>query len=206
MTTRALLVTLAQPNPDQLDTFRSYVESSTRLATDVGGEVSSRFPVRHLHGDAPATIFGLATFPDATVIDEMFRGPDYQALVPDRDKGIDGVNAYTVERPPLTELDDPTGGAVYLVVIAAPDPVAADDLAAYQQASGPVFAKHGATPVAQLPIAGHPIGDTPAVFISVLAFPSADAVDAVFADPAYLAVVGLRDRALPSLNLYVTTD
>ncbi|MBN4047476.1 DUF1330 domain-containing protein [Acidimicrobiaceae bacterium AH-315-P05] len=35
-------------------------------------------------------------------------------------------------------------------------------------------------------------------------FPSADAVEAFFQDDAYQAVVDVRDRALRSLNLYVS--
>lgn len=204
MTDRSLLITLAQPNPEQMETFQSYVMASTQLAVDVGGEVSSRFQVRHLHGDAPASIFGFATFPDSQVIDEMFSASSYQALVPDRDKSVEHVNAYVIDDPALAELDDPAEGGAYLVVVAAPNPDAGADLAAYQQASGPVFAKHGAKPVAQLPIAGRPVGDTPAAFVSVLEFASAEAIDAVFADPAYVAVVGVRDRALASLNIYAT--
>ncbi len=204
MTNNALLVTFAQPNQEQIEIFQSYVGGSTQLAIDVGGVVSSRFPVRHLHGDAPATVFGLATFPSAAVIDDMFAGPTYQALVPDRDKSVDSVNAYTIEDPSLVELADPADGGVYLVVVAAPNPDAGDDLATYQAASGPIFGRHGAKPVAQLPIAAHPVGETPAAFISVLEFPSAAAVDAVFADPEYVAVLDVRDRALASLNLYVT--
>ncbi len=206
MTNNTLLVTFAQPNAEQTETFHSYVGSSTQLAVDVGGEVSSRFAVRHLHGDAPASVFGFATFPSAPVINDMFEGPDYQKLVPSRQASVDSVNAYIVDEPELTALEDPTGDAVYLIVVGAPNPDATDDLVAYRQASGPIFANHGAEPVAQLPVTGHPIGDTRAGFISILTFPSADAVDAVFSDPAYLAVVDVRDRALPSLNLYVTVD
>lgn len=204
MTNNTLLVTFAKPDPTQLEIFGSYVGASTELAIEAGGEVSSRFPVAHIHGDAPASVFGFATFPSSAAITDMFDSAAYQALVPDRDKSVESVNAYIVEDAPLTALDDPTDGAVYLAVVAAPNPAAMDDLATYQQASGPIFGKHGAAPVAQLPITGHPVGDTPAAFVSILSVPSAEAVDAIFADPAYVAVVDIRDRALSSLNIYAT--
>ncbi len=204
MTNNTLLITFAKPDPTELEMFGSYVGASTELAIEAGGEVSSRFPVTHIHGDAPASIFGFATFPSSTAINDMFDSKAYQALVPDRDKSVESVNAYIVEDPSLTALDDPEDGAVYLAVVAAPNPEAMDDLATYQQASGPIFAKHGATPVAQLPVSGHPVGGTPAAFVSILSVPSAEAAEAIFADPAYVAVVDIRDRALSSLNIYAT--
>lgn len=204
MTNNTLLITFAKPDPEQLETFGAYVGASTELAIEAGGEVSSRFQVEHLHGDAPASVFGFATFPSSAAITDMFDSDAYQALIPDRDKSVVSVNAYIVEDPSLMALDDPTDGAVYLAVVAAPNPEAMDDLATYQQASGPIFGKHGAAPVAQLPISGHPVGDTPAAFVSILRLPSADAARAVFADPAYVAVVDIRDRALSSLDIYAT--
>lgn len=206
MTNNTLLITFAKPDPTQLEVFGSYVGASTELAIEAGGEVSSRFPVAHVHGDAPASIFGFATFPNPRAINDMFDSEAYQALVPDRDKGVESVNAYIVDDAALTALDDPSDGAVYLAVVAAPNPAAMDDLAAYQKASGPIFGKHGATPVAQLPITGHPVGDTPAAFVSILSVPSAEAVEAIFADPAYVAVTDIRDRALSSLNIYTTVQ
>ena len=198
-----LLVTLAQPDPDEVERFHGYVGASTELALVAGAEVSSRFPVRSVIGDAPAAVFGLATFPSADAITTMFDGDAYRALVPDRDKSLVSVNAYIVDDTPVTELPDPAGA--YLVVVAAPNPEAMPDLQAYQQASGPLFAKYGARPVAQLPVSGRPVGDTPAAFIAVLEFDSeADAI-AVFDDPEYQEIVPLRDRGMASLNVYVTT-
>ena len=45
--------------------------------------------------------------------------------------------------------------------VAAPNPDATADLHAYQAGSGPIFARHGARPGAQLPVSGRPIGNTP---------------------------------------------
>ena len=199
----SLLVTLAKPNPDETDVFQGYVQESTALAIEAGGEVSSRIGVRHLHGDAPAVVFGLAVFPSAQAIAEMFDGEAYRSLIPARDASIECVNAYTVASPMLTELPALDDDAVFLVTVAAPNPDALEDLAAYQQAAGPLAAKHGGAPVAQLPIAAQPVGETPAAFIALAAFPSVDAVDAFFEDPEYRAIVEVRDRALSSLNLYV---
>ena len=203
MSNQTLLVTFAQPNPDETETFAGYVGASTELALEAGGEVSSRFGVRHLHGDAPAAVFGFATFPSADTIDTMFDSDAYQALVPAREQSLDSVNAYIVDDTPATDLPDPDG--VYLVTVAAPNPDAMDELAAYQQVAGPLAAKHGGAPVVNLPVTGHPVGVTPAAFVGVVEFPSTDAVDAFFADPDYEASIPTRDRALTSLNVYVTT-
>ena len=201
-TNTALLITLAKPVPDEAETFHGYVEASTHLALDAGGVVSSRVGVDHVHGDAPAVVFGLATFPDVDAITEMFAAQPYQDLIPARERSIESVNAYAVADTPIAELPDHDG--VLLVTVAAPNPEAMDDLAAYQQVAGPVSARHGAQPVAQLPVAAHPVGSTPAAFVAIAAFPSRDAVDAFFADPDYLEAIPLRDRALSSLNLYVS--
>ena len=52
-TNTTLLVTLAKPNLEEIETFQGYVEASTDLALAAGGVVSSRFSVDHLEGDAP---------------------------------------------------------------------------------------------------------------------------------------------------------
>ncbi|MEM9651343.1 MAG: DUF1330 domain-containing protein [Actinomycetota bacterium] len=204
MSNNTLLITLAKPNREQTETFHGYVGASTELAIAAGAEVSSRFGVRPLLGDAPADVFGLATFPSSEAITTMFDSPAYQELVPAREQGIDCVNAYVVDDTPITELADPDGA--YLVVVAAPNPEAADDLKSYQAGAGPVFAKHGGRPTAQLPVTARPVGNTPAAFVSVIEFPSAEAAEAVFDDPDYQSLVDARDRGLASLNVYVTTS
>ena len=201
----SLLLTFAQPDPEHAETFQSYVAASTELAIAAGGEVSSRFQVRPVLGDTPAAIFGLATFPSVDAIDEMFASKAYRALIPAREAGLRAVNAYAIEDAPLSELPDLDGDRVYLVTVAVPDPNGADALAAYQQAAGPLAAKHGGRPVAQLPVATHPVGDTPAAFVAVAEFPSATAVEAFFGDDDYAAVTEVRDRAFRVLNVYVTT-
>ena len=132
----------------------------------------------------------------------MFDSPAYQELIPARDKSIDCVNAYVVDDTPITDLADPDG--VYLITVAAPDPEHMEDLGAYQKVAGPMSAKHGAIPVTNLPITGHPVGGTPAAFIGIAQFPSADAVHDFLNDPEYTPIIPTRDRALRSLNLYVT--
>ncbi len=203
MTNKSLLITFAQPNPEEIETFQFYVKASTELAIGAGGEVSSRFGVRPVLGDAPAAVFGLATFPDAAAINDMFESDEYQALIPAREASLDAVNAYVVDEPSLLELPELEGDAVYLVTAAAPNPDNTDDLATYQQAAGPLAAKHGAQPVAQLPLASHPVGDTPAAFVAVARFPSSEAVDTFFQDDDYLAIVDVRDRSMSAFNVYV---
>lgn len=201
-TNTTLLVTLAKPNLEEIETFQGYVEASTDLALAAGGVVSSRFSVDHLEGDAPAVVFGLASFPSAQAITTMFDSPTYQDLIPARDKSIESVNAYIIDDTPITELDAPDG--VYLITVAAPDPEAMTDLAEYQKVAGPMAAKHGAVPVTNLPVTGRPVGETPAGFIGIVRFPSADDVQAFLDDPEYTPIIPTRDRALRSLNLYVT--
>ena len=203
MSNKTLLITLAQPEPDRTETFHGYVGESTELALEAGGKVSSRFGVRQLIGETPATIFGFATFPSRDAITTMFDSPEYHELVPAREESIAAVNAYIVDDTPITELAHPDGA--YLVVVAAPNPDATADLLAYQAGSGPIFARHGGRSGAQLPVSGRPIGNTPATFVAVVEFPSAEAAEAVFEDPDYKALIPARDRGLSTLNVYVTT-
>ena len=56
MSNNPLRVTLAKPDPDQVDIFHGYVVASTQPAIDAGGEVSSRFGLAHIHGDAPLSL------------------------------------------------------------------------------------------------------------------------------------------------------
>ena len=203
-TNTALLITLAKPVPEEAETFHGYVEGSTQLALDAGAVVSSRIGVEHVHGDAPAVVFGLATFPTVDAITDMFASASYQELVPARDKSIESVNAYAVADTPIAELPEYDG--VLLITVAAPNPEAMEDLAAYQQVAGPVSARHGAQPLVQLPIAAHPVGHTPAAFVGIAVFPSRDAIESFFADPDYVQAIPLRDRALRSLELYVSAE
>lgn len=196
------LITFAQPIPEEMERFQGYVGTATELSLQAGAEVGNRFPVRSVIGDVPAAIFGFASFPSAEAISTLFAGDAYQAIVPDRDKSLAAVNAYTIENAPVVDLPDPNGA--YLVIAAAPNPEAMEDLQAYQAASGPLFAKHGARPVAQFPVTDQPVGHTPAAFVAVLEFDSAEAAVAVFDDPDYQAIVPQRDRGLAALNVYVT--
>lgn len=198
-----LVVTFAQPNPEEMERFQRYVGTATELSVAAGAVPTSRFGVRLIIGDVPAAVFGFATFPSTQSVNDVFDSDEYQAIVPDREKSLDAVNAYIVDDAPIGDLPAPDG--VYLVIAAAPNPEHVADLQAYQAGSGPIFAKHGARPVVQLPVTGQPVGDTPAAFIAVLEFDSAEAVDAVFADPDYEELVPARERGLAALNVYVTT-
>ena len=197
------LITLAQPVPEEMERFQGYVGAATELSLAAGAQVGNRFGVRPVVGDVPAAVFGFASFPSAEAITTLFDGDAYQALVPDRDKSLAAVNAYIVDDTATVDLPD-TDGA-YLVIAAAPNPEAIEDLQAYQAASGPLFAKYGARPVAQFAVAGQPVGTTPAAFIAVIEFDSPEAAVAVFDDPDYQAIVPQRDRGLAALNVYVTT-
>lgn len=202
MTNPALVLTLVQPNPAKIDAFHGYVGAATELARQAGGAPSSRFGVRSVLGDAPASIFGLATFPSAEAATTMFQSGDYKALVPARDGSVEALNAYVVDAAPMSSLPDPNG--VYMIVLGAPNPEAKEDLAAYQKVAGTVAAKHGGKPIVKMPISAQVAGTTRAAFLTIAEFPSAEAVEAFFADPDYEPIVETRNRALPSLSVYVT--
>lgn len=202
MSNNALVLTLVQPKPAAIEAFHGYVGAATELAGKAGGAPSSRFGLRHVLGDAPAVIFGLATFPSADAATSMFASDAYQGLVSQRDDSVDSLNAYVIDAAPFDALPEPEG--VYMLVLAAPNPDAMEDVVAYQKVAGQVMEKHGGKTVAKLPIGGRVAGSTPAAFLAVAEFPSADAIDAFFADADYRPIVPTRDRAFASLNVYAT--
>jgi uncharacterized protein (DUF1330 family) len=202
MTNSALVLTFVQPKPSEIDAFHGYVGAATELAREAGGAPSSRFGVRSVLGDAPAAVFGLATFPTAEAATTMFESDAYKALVPARDGSVQSLNAYVVDAAPVSSLPDPDG--VYMVVVGAPNPEAKEDLEAYQRVATQLVGKHGGKPVVKMPIASQVAGKTPAAFMAVAQFPSADAVEAFFNDADYKPIIETRNRALPTLNVYVT--
>lgn len=91
----AILITVAAPNPAEMETLGQYAKESFDIANRYGANILSRYTsIEQIHGEAPAAIIGLAEFPSAETIKEMFDSKEYKALLPMRDKALTSLNLY----------------------------------------------------------------------------------------------------------------
>lgn len=94
----------------------------------------------------------------------------------------------------------------FMIVMASIDASKKDALKRYLGGARPVFAAHGGKPLGQWAVASSRAGDSKATHIIVMEFPSTAAVEAVFADPAYLELVPARGEAFPVLDIKICTE
>ena len=95
---------------------------------------------------------------------------------------------------------------VFLMIEATPNPSEMDALQTYQSKTPPIAKKYGAVPVATYDVETALIGDKkPGVFV-VLSFPNREAIDGLFNDPDYLAIIPLRDLGFSDVRFYVVNE
>ena len=95
---------------------------------------------------------------------------------------------------------------VFLHIEATPNPNEIDALQSYLSQAPKIVREHAGIPIATYDVVQALDGaDGPAVFV-VISFPDKDAIDNLFADPAYKLIVPLRDRAFSHLRFYVTSE
>ncbi|WDE07102.1 DUF1330 domain-containing protein [Thalassomonas viridans] len=99
---------------------------------------------------------------------------------------------------------------VFLHIEARPNPKEMESLQAYSSQVPAIAKAHGAVPIATYDVETS-LADTrdtqqiPAVFM-VVSFPSRDAIMDFFKDPAYEALVPLRDRGFNHIRFYITSE
>ena len=202
-TQEALLITLALPNPTEMETMGHYAERSFALASEYGAKVLARFSVtEHLYGTVPTAIVGIARFPSVETIKEMFDSDAYAPLIPHREKAIKVLNVY-ISQPNVSVEIEPNPDKAHLITLATQNMNDKDALQAYQQQAGPLAGKYGAKPIAQIGIGETYFGSHQAGFLSLAEFPNEDDIQGLFNDGDYQSLGTLRDKALSSLNLYV---
>ncbi|MEH6578970.1 MAG: DUF1330 domain-containing protein [Amphritea sp.] len=95
---------------------------------------------------------------------------------------------------------------VFLMVEATPNPEQKEALQSYLSQAPVVTKAHGGVPVAKYDVeTALDDGENPAVF-AVISFPSRDAIEALFSDPAYKALVPERDRGFDHLRYYIVSE
>jgi uncharacterized protein (DUF1330 family) len=95
---------------------------------------------------------------------------------------------------------------VFFMFEATPYPNERDALKAYLSQTPAIAKEYGATPVATYDVVTALVGDKkPGVFM-VLSFPTRAAIDGLFNDPAYQALIPLRDRGFSDVCFYVVNE
>lgn len=95
---------------------------------------------------------------------------------------------------------------VFLHIEATPNPHEMDAVQSYMSQAPRIISTHGGVPIATYDVEHALDGeDSPAVFV-VLSFPNKDAINSLFEDRAYQAIVPLRDRGFSHLRFYVTSE
>ncbi|MEH6348118.1 MAG: DUF1330 domain-containing protein [Bermanella sp.] len=95
---------------------------------------------------------------------------------------------------------------VFLMVEATPNPAEMAAMQSYLSKAPVITKEHGGVPVATYDVASVLDNNAkPAVF-AVISFPSKEAIDNLFSDPAYEALVAERDRGFSHLRYYIVNE
>lgn len=94
----------------------------------------------------------------------------------------------------------------YMLVTCTLDTSKLADFKHYVSHARPIFAANGGKPVGQFATEATLFGDAETTHVIVMAFPSAQAIHAVFADPAYQALIPARTAAFPRLQILISSD
>jgi len=95
---------------------------------------------------------------------------------------------------------------VFLHIEATPNPNGMEALQAYSGQVPAIAQKHGAVPVATYDVeSAFDSEEKPGLF-AVVSFPSRDAIMNFFEDPAYQAIIPLRDRGFSRIRFYMTSE
>jgi uncharacterized protein (DUF1330 family) len=98
----------------------------------------------------------------------------------------------------------------YMMVLCGIDPSKTAEFTHYVTHARPIFGANGGRPVGQYAteatIVGDGVGDGETTHVIVMEFPSEEAIRAVFADPAYQALIPARAAAFPRLQILISKD
>ena len=93
MEDKAILVVEATPNPENMEDLQKYGSKSYSILAKHGGVPVANYKVESTmgSGDSPAMV-GVFSFPNKQAIEDLLiNDPDYQQIVPFRDKGFKSI-------------------------------------------------------------------------------------------------------------------
>ncbi|MEO1449448.1 MAG: DUF1330 domain-containing protein [Bacteroidota bacterium] len=91
-----------------------------------------------------------------------------------------------------------------MIVIARINPAGEAALKAYLEGAGPLFKAAGGQPVNKYKLAKQIVGENTMSLVSIMEFPSQEALEGVFASDAYKALLPHRDQAFSKLEVFVS--
>lgn len=95
---------------------------------------------------------------------------------------------------------------VFLLIEATPNPIEKDAMQSYLTKASVVTKEHGGVPVATYDVETVlDDDDKPAVF-AVISFPSREAIKNLFNDPAYKALIPMRDLGFSSVRYFIVNE
>jgi uncharacterized protein (DUF1330 family) len=94
----------------------------------------------------------------------------------------------------------------YMLVTCKIDAAQAGAFKQYVGNARPLFAAYGGKPAGQYAVASTLVGSADTTHVIVMEFPSADAIRACLADPAYVALIPFRSLAFPTLHIAIAAD
>jgi uncharacterized protein (DUF1330 family) len=95
---------------------------------------------------------------------------------------------------------------VFLMIEATPNMSEMEALQSYQSQVPGIAKKHGAAPVASYNVEAALDGaEKPAIF-AILSFPSHDAIDSLFSDPDYEALIPMRNLGFSHVRFFIVNE
>ena len=91
-------------NSKDLSAFVEYLNSAMPLILAAGGQVAKRIDLgEQLIGDGGSSLVLLVDYPNREAIDAMFSSPEYQKLIPVRDRAFLSYHVSIVETVEVPE-------------------------------------------------------------------------------------------------------
>ena len=96
METPTFLIVEATPNPENQHELQSYVSQAPAILKRHGGVAVANYSVESaIDSEEKPAVFGVFSFPNREAIQDLLtHDPDYQQLIPLRDKGFKSIRYF----------------------------------------------------------------------------------------------------------------
>ena len=96
------LIITGTRRPDSDDDYAAYSTVAVPIMVKAGGTFTGRYGrIDDLVGDDGPQVVGIMEFADETAVRAAFDSPEYQAVVPHRDKAFERFNVILAAAPPV---------------------------------------------------------------------------------------------------------
>jgi uncharacterized protein (DUF1330 family) len=101
MENQTFLVVEATPNPENMEDLQKYQSQAPAITIKYGGVPVAKYNVEAaIDSGAKPAVFAVFSFPDQKAIQDLLvNDPDYQQLVPSRDKGFKSIRFFVCDEP-----------------------------------------------------------------------------------------------------------